>query len=1574
MKKLLTSASFVFVLCLSSVFAQNDWQWMMHDHSQNLFAIQADFQLYYDQIVGADGKIPKGTGIKQFKRWEYYWENRVDADGNFPPEGHTLNEMERWFREHGNSRDYVVGSGTWELLGPSQTPANGTTQLNGSGRLNCIAFHPTDVNTIYAGAPSGGFWTSTDNGSSWTQSISGLTRLGVSSIVIHPTTPTTIYIGTGDRDGGDAAGYGVWRSTDGGATWSAYHNGMPNTTVGEIIMDPNNSSIMYAACHSGYIYRTTDGGANWSASNFLGGVIATDLAFHPTNSSIIYAGTLWGEFWKSVNSGVTFTKITSGLGTGGNRVAIAVSPDEPNYVYALIGGSTGLVGIYRSTNSGTSFSTRTTTPNILGYETDGSGTDSQSSYDLVIAADPSDAEIIYTGGVNLWKSINGGSTMTNLTYWVGPSGSAAGVHADQHALEFSPHSGYLYNGNDGGVYVSADAGDNFTDISDGLNIAQIYKIGVSQQTYDLGINGYQDNGTAVVRAGSFSTEIGGDGMECIIDPTNDSYMYGALYYGSIKRSSNGGTSFSSISTATGEDGGWVTPYKLDPNDANRMFAGYVDVWRTDNVKTGTPTWSQISSFAGSDYIRDVAIAPSNSSVMYVSRSGNKFYRSNNATAGSPTWTDLSATLPGASSPKDIEIDPTNAAHLYIAFLNDIYESTNSGASWTNVSGTLPDISLNTIVIDKNSPNKGMYVGMDVGVYYDDNVLSDWVAYNTGLPNIEITELEIHDGANNCKGMLYGATYGQGFWKSDLKDPGGVAPVACFEASTQALCASNTVTFTEYSSYAPTSWAWTITPGTFAYIGGTTANSQHPQVQFNSGGTYDVSLTATNATGNGVETKNSYITVWGGTSGYSCSDNLESYGTCSTGGSCNLTCALAGGLWNNLTNGTDDDVDWRIDVGGTPTGSTGPSVDDNPGTAAGKYAYLESSSCNGKQAILESDCIELDSAYNFSFAYHMYGATMGELHVDLLLNGTWINDLTTAISGDQGNTWVTRTIDLSAYEGSTVKIRFRGITGSSYTSDMAIDDIKFRAKMYWLGTTSTDWNTVTNWNKGVLPTSSDEVYITSVPSNQPVVTSAPASPATCGKLNISSGATLTVNAGKAITVSGATSNGGTILVKANAAGIGSFIDNGTIAGAGAFQMEQYLTGAGGGTPNGVFYYVSNPATGATAASYNLGSGNKLWSADEFTQSYPQITNGATVLNPAQGYVARMGATGSITFGGTSFNTGNQSAAGLTRTGNAEANRGYNLVGNPYPSTVSWNAATKTNLETTLWYRTRQGSTMLYDTYNATGSVGTNNNGNGAVTGAIAPTQGFWVRVEADGNTGTLSFTNAMRSHGTLAGIYRMAAEEGTIRMTLSNGTNSDEAILVFDENASDDFDAYDSHKFWAAASVPQLYMNELEDTLVINGLYSTFTNPIVDLGVKLPTSGNYTLNANDITIVGESVFLEDRFFNIFQDLMVEPSYSFSSNSGNIGGRFAIHFGMSVTGVEEGNVLNSKVYYTNGQLNIILSDIKGNGNISVLDVTGKMVYTRQLNQTWTTIPLSVSSGIYLVKVETEDSAETHRIIVE
>ncbi len=1027
----------LFCSVTTHLTAQHSWQSMMDDRTANFFEIQADFYLYYDSVMAGSTEIPKGHGIKQFKRWEYYWESRVDENGNFPQDGDVLTEVKRYMNDNAG-RSYQTGTGDWQVVGPVALPANGTGQPNGNGRVNCIAFHPTEANTLYTGAPSGGFWKSTDNGGSWTEYSAGLARLGVSSIVIHPSDPDIIHIGTGDRDAGDAPGYGVWRSTDGGISWSAHNSGMGNRTVYEILMHPIDPLILIAST-AGQIYRSTNGGASWALS-YNGGESFKDIAFHPADPNIVYAA--GSNYYRSTDNGITWTQVTAGVPTGTSRMALAVSADLPSYVYLIAGDGSGFNGAYRSTDNGLTFSTRATSPNIFGYDVSG-GTGSQAWYDCVAIGDPTDGDHIVMGGVNLWESFDGGSIWSIVSHWVGYGGNPA-IHADQHALEYSPLTGDLYNGNDGGVYYSSDAGASWTDLSSGLGIAQVYKIGVALSVSDLVINGYQDNGTAISDQGVFSTEIGGDGMECIIDPIDENYMYGALYYGDVRRSTNRGTSFSGITGGIAESGAWVTPYTLDPNSTSRMYIGMNNVWRSDDVKAGTPAWSQISSFAGSSTLRDMAIAPSNSNVMYVSRSGSSnFYRSDNATSGSPTWTDLDGSLPSSSMPNDIAIDATDPTHVFIALGNNIYESTNSGASWTDYSGTLPNISLNTIAIDENSPIEAIYLGNDEGVYYRDNTLADWEPYSTGFPNLEVTELEIYSNVNDCDPALFASTYGQGLWKSNLKDPGNVAPIACFRSDHVDGCTGDVFTFTDKSSYTPTSWTWAIAPATFSFTGGTNANSQNPQIQFSAAGVYDIALTATNGTGSNVQTKVAYIAVSNASPATGFNEDFESIALCGTAADCGTTvCDLTGSLWSNALNGTDDNIDFRVDDGGTPSTGTGPSVDYAPGTSTGNYIYTEASSCSGALAVLQSQCIDLDQAYEFSFAYHMQGADMGELHLDISTGGSWQNDVTAPIVGDQGAAWVLRTVDLSSYTGSSIKLRFRGITGLQYTSDIALDGFVF----------------------------------------------------------------------------------------------------------------------------------------------------------------------------------------------------------------------------------------------------------------------------------------------------------------------------------------------------------------------------------------------------------------------------------------------------------------------------------------------------------------------------------------------------
>ncbi len=1013
------------------------WQDQIFDANANFFEIQAAAEKYFE---GKEEQ--RGTGWKQYKRWEWYWGQRVNPDGSFPAPGHILEELKKYKAIHGG-RSTTNNTDNWQELGPVTLPNNGTNQPNGMGRINCIAFHPTDADIIYIGAPSGGVWKTTDGGGSWTLLDNGLTRLGISSIVIHPTNTDIIYIGTGDRDAGDAPGYGVWRSTNAGDTWSPHNSGMGNRTVNEILMDPTNSDILIAATNS-RIYRSINGGSNWT--QVFSGHTCKDIAFKPGDPDIIYAtGT---RFYRSSNNGQSFSQITSGLPTSGlQRMALAVSEDNSNYVYVLAGGSSGLVGFYRSVDSGLNFSLRSNTPNTLGYDPDGQDSGSQAWYDLVAVADPNDAETVYTGGINIYKSTNGGTNWSLVAHWYG-GGGADDIHADQHALEFSPiNDTHIFSGNDGGLYRSTDGGNNWTDFSSGLAIAQVYKLGQSATQEDLVINGYQDNGTAIYKSGVWNTEIGGDGFESIIDYTDINYMYGALYYGDIRRSTNFGINFSIIAdkgtNGITESGAWVTPYKLHPTDPNTMFIGYKNVWESNNVKaasTGSVAWTKISSFSGSEDIVDLAIAPSDPDVIYVSRGGNSnFYRTIN---GGTNWTDLESSLPAGGTPKDIEIDPDDPEHLWIALGNNIYESTNGGANWTDISGTLPNISLNTIVLDDLAGQEALYIGQDVGVYYKDNSMSDWVAYYTTLPNVEITELEIYQNEEDCGYKISASTYGRGLWQGEPMQSTSISPFACFvinDANSEgSLCNGTVITLEDRSLNSPTSWSWSISPGTYTFENGTNSSSQNPEVKFTASDTYAITLTATNGNGSDDQVKTYTVdllttTVLG--PGETLSTDFETDPTCTT--SCGEACNISG-LWENST---ADDVDWTIDEGGTPSNGTGPSTDSNPGTSEGNYAYTEASTpCFFNVAIMEtSGCISLPISSAFEFDYHMYGSDMGTLELEVFSNNNW-TDLITPISGDQGNSWNSVNLNLDAYGGDIVKFRFTGSIGNNFRSDIALDNI------------------------------------------------------------------------------------------------------------------------------------------------------------------------------------------------------------------------------------------------------------------------------------------------------------------------------------------------------------------------------------------------------------------------------------------------------------------------------------------------------------------------------------------------------
>lgn len=818
------------------------WIQMMQDPSANFFATQKAFNTYW-----ADRTITKGCGWKPFKRWEYFTQNRINADGSLLSPDHVQNAYQEYMQQNDQSTSLA---GNWISQGPSMLPSD--KGYKGLGRINAIGFHPTDPNTIYIGAPAGGMWFTTTGGNSWTTTTDMLPTLGVSAIVVDPVNPLIIYIGTGDRDAGDAPGVGVMKSTDGGQTWFSSNTGMGNVIISKMLIDPNNTSVIFAASTSG-MYKSTDAGATWT-KKANGGF--KDLVFKPNNPSILYAAQ-GGYFFRSMDAGETWNQVTAGIPVGARGV-IAVSAAAPEMVYFLLAkADNGFRGVYRSMDGGSTFSERSSAPNILDWSCDGSGSGGQAWYDLAVAADPTNPDIIYAGGVNVWKSTNGGSSWQINGHWYGGC-SVPAVHADQHFFGYNPLNNRLYIGNDGGIYWTENGGNTWVEISNGLVISQAYKLGQSATDDDLVVNGYQDNGTSILDGTEWHAIGGGDGMECAIDQTDPMYRYTTVYYGSIQRVygfQGQGTIAGNGVNGIDEEGAWVTPFIIDENDPNTMFIGYKNIWRSDNIKAanvGSVKWKRISAI-NTPNLEVLEQSPVNTDILYASNSGN-LYICTNAHAEFTSWLSISGNLPGSGSITDIEAHPFEENTVYIIQNRHIYKSQDKGTTWIDITGGLPDIPMSSLVYYKQS-QEGLYLGTDAGVFYKENGMPDWIPFSSGMPaNARVTELEIYyDPSGPAGDRIKAATYGRGLWKSDMY---ANTPTVDFTADPLLIPYGCTVNFKDLSSGVPTQWEWSFQGGTPS-----TSTEKNPNgILYSTPGVYNVQLIAGNSVGSDTTVKTAYIVV------------------------------------------------------------------------------------------------------------------------------------------------------------------------------------------------------------------------------------------------------------------------------------------------------------------------------------------------------------------------------------------------------------------------------------------------------------------------------------------------------------------------------------------------------------------------------------------------------------------------------------------------------------------------------------------------------------------------------------------
>ncbi len=677
-------------------------------------------------------------------------------------------------------------AGSWENAGPT----------NIGGRVTDIALHPTNQNIIYLGTTAGGVYKSVDKGATWAVIFEEEGAMSIGNIAIAPSVPNTLYVGSGEANGelasGALFGDGIYKSTDGGATWT--FKGLHQTQhIGRIVVDPQNADRVYVAAagllygknQERGLYRTTNGGDTWEQVLFVSdSTSCIDVVVHPQNANILYAATWerirrpWGRqfagmtsrIYKSVDSGNTWTKLTNGLPADSpetGRIGLAISPSNPNIVYAMYTSHPTFnyfAGIYKTVNGGDSWTRvdENLNANLFTF----------GWFLGNLRVHPTKSEDVSLLGVWLYRSLNGGKIWQNATL---------GMHVDFHALEFHPQNpDFIVAGNDGGVYISQNGGflwEKKTGIAN--NLFYTCEIDPVQPQHWLG--GTQDQGVLRTTSGAendWEEILFGDGFQVIVDPTNNETIYAARQFGELYRSEFGGQDFTCIFNCPpngipGLRTNWNTPIVLHPANSNTLFYGAQQLYKStdsgDSFFPISPDLTKGQHPAGSlsyGTITAIGLAASNEQFIYV---GTDDGRVQMTADGGAFWKDISGGVPDRFVTA-IAVDPTNPLVAYVAlsgyrqvdYQPHILRTTDGGTQWTDISANLPEIPINDIVIHQTYPSV-LFIANDLGVWYSHTSGQHWDIVGDNFPATVVNDLDLHESEQ----LLLAATYGRSMLKFDI---------------------------------------------------------------------------------------------------------------------------------------------------------------------------------------------------------------------------------------------------------------------------------------------------------------------------------------------------------------------------------------------------------------------------------------------------------------------------------------------------------------------------------------------------------------------------------------------------------------------------------------------------------------------------------------------------------------------------------------------------------------------------------------------------------------------------------------
>ena len=727
--------------------------------------------------------------------------------------------------------------GAWQPLGPT----------NQGGRTRSLIIDPNTPNTMYIGGVDGGVWKTTDGGATWsTVTDLQMSNLSVVSLAFEPGNTSTIYAGTGEgfRNGDAIRGAGIFKSTDAGVTWTQ----LAGTNTSDfyysmrVMVSPRNVNRIYTATRTGF-WRSIDGGTSWTKLFDATAVAGcTDTAMQVNRASgyvFVSCGNIaQGTIYRGLDSNTsTFSSVMSLAGQGRSSLALAPSNESILYVMsaqATNGGGAGtnsLHGLYRSISNGNpgtfttqldgkiNYGTSTTAQKIptlllsnpvIGLLTEcGFGTSSFSNqgwYDNVLAVDPVDPNRVWAGGIDLWRSDDGGASWGTTSYWWFTKGTNPQYkHADQHGLVFHPNyngttNKILFSASDGGLNRTDDAravrettlanicgttaaGDTtWVDLNNGYQTTQFYDGAVYPDglTY---FGGLQDNGTTRGVNGNTNWSVlnGGDGGYVAVDTLGDANAANDVLFLettglSIRKSVDGGGTFAAATTGITNSGFLFTnPFFMNQGTKTQLWTGGFDIWRTTNQAV---SWVQAATTTcGLGSVSAIATHPSDGNRVLVGMSdGCLNYNTSALTATSATaWP--SSTVLASNYISWLAWDPTNVNVAYATIsrfaVNNVFKTTDGGATWTAIVGSgataIPQIPARTIVVNPADPNQ-LFVGTDLGVFTSVDAGVTWLKENTNFANVSVNALVINETAPY---NLFAFTHGRGAWRTVIFTGGAV---------------------------------------------------------------------------------------------------------------------------------------------------------------------------------------------------------------------------------------------------------------------------------------------------------------------------------------------------------------------------------------------------------------------------------------------------------------------------------------------------------------------------------------------------------------------------------------------------------------------------------------------------------------------------------------------------------------------------------------------------------------------------------------------------------------------------------